>query len=392
MKKVSLFRFYLVYALLSIFANVAHPITPTLFTNIGYPDYMFGVSFAAMAFAIFLSSPFWGRVGDSIGHAKVIALTIPLYGLSQMWFGLSKTIFMTALSRFFCGFFSGGTAVATMAYVVNVTKQEERGRYMSYYAAVSSIFSAFGYFVGGVLGNKSIFMVFVLQTACSCVTGILSYLILDDAEKNKYAYSTSSINPFKAFVDMKDIMTYSLVTFLVVVFLTSFATTAYDNALNYYIKAALHLPSSYNGIIKSIIGIASLIVNFTINIYIVTKTDTKRSIIIVLALCGISSMVVPFIHETMMFFAGNIIFFMFNAIYLPIQQVIITKNQDAEESGIISGVFNSIRAIGMIFGALFAGFIYSYGNILPFIGASIAFILSSVISLVNFKQQIASQK
>ncbi len=389
MKKVSLFRFYLFYALFSIFANVAHPLTPTMFTNIGYPDYMFGVSFAAMAFAVFLSSPFWGKVGDNIGHAKVIALTMPLYGLSQMWFGLSTTVFMTVLSRLFCGFFSGGTVVATMAYVVNVTHQEERGRYMSYYAAVSSVFSAFGYFVGGVLGNKSIFMVFVLQTVGLCLAGLVSYFTLGDAEKNNYAYSTSSINPFRAFIDMKKIMTCTLITFLTAVFLTSFATTAYDNALNYYIKAALNLPSSYNGIIKAVIGIVSLIVNFTINIYIVTKTDTRKSIITVLALCGISSMIVPFIKETMMFFAGNIVFFMFNAIYLPIQQVLVTKNQNAEESGIISGIFNSIRAVGMIFGALFAGFIYSFGNVLPFIGASLAFILSSVISLINFRQHAA---
>jgi len=386
LKKISLNRFFIFYASFAVFSNVAHPITPTMFTNIGYPDFMFGVSFAAMAFSMFLSSPFWGKLGDDVGHSKIFALTMPLYGISQMCFGLSTTIFMTILSRLFCGFFSAGTVVASMAYVVNVTEQHNRGRYMSYYAAINSIFSAFGYFVGGVLGNKSIFMVFVLQTVTLFITGILAHFNLQDPERKKYTYSVTSANPFKAFMNMKKIMTATLITFLIAVFLTSFATTAYDNAFNYYIKAALNLPSSYNGVIKAIIGIVSLIVNFTINIYIANKTDTRKSIVIVLALCGISSMVVPFIHETMLFFAGNIVFFMLNAIYLPIQQVLVTKDQDMETSGIISGVFNSIRSVGMIFGALFAGFIYSKGNILPFIAASVAFILSSVISLINYKQ------
>lgn len=386
MKKVSLNRFYIFYASFALFSNVAHPITPTMFTNMGYPDYMFGVSFAAMAFAMFLASPFWGKTGDNIGHSKVFAITMPLYGIAQMCFGLSTTTFLTTLSRVCCGLFSAGTVVSSMAYVVNASNQENRGRYMSYYAAVNSIFSAFGYFVGGVLGNKSIFMVFVLQTGALFITGFLSYISIKDPERNNYLYSTASVNPFKAFIDMKKIMTATLVTFLIVVFLTSFATTAYDNAFNYYIKAALKLPSSYNGVIKAVIGIVSLVVNFTINIYIVNKTDTRKSIIIVLALCGISSMAVPFIQETMLFFAGNIVFFMFNAIYLPIQQVLVTKDQDMETSGIISGVFNSIRSVGMIFGALFAGFIYSKGNILPFIAASVAFILSSVISFINYKQ------
>jgi len=386
LKKVSLRRFYIFYASFALFSNVAHPITPTMFTNMGYPDYMFGVSFAAMAFAMFLASPFWGKTGDNIGHSKIFAITMPLYGIAQMCFGLSTTTFFTTLSRLFCGLFSAGTVVSSMAYVVNATNQENRGRYMSYYAAVNSIFSAFGYFVGGVLGNKSIFMVFVLQTVALFITGFLSYINIKDPERNNYLYSTASANPLKAFIDLKKIMTATLVTFLIAVFLTSFATTAYDNAFNYYIKEALKLPSSYNGVVKAIIGIVSLVVNFTINIYIVNKTDARKSIIIVLALCGISSMAVPFIHGTMLFFAGNIVFFMFNAIYLPIQQVLVTKDRDMETSGIISGVFNSIRSVGMIFGALFAGFVYSKGNILPFIAASIAFILGSAISFINYKQ------
>ena len=106
MNKVSLNRFFVFYALFAIFANVAHPITPTMFTNLGYPDYMFGVSFAAMAFLVFISSPFWGKMGDSFGHSRVFAFSLPLYGISQMCFGLSTTIFMTTLSRLFCGFFS----------------------------------------------------------------------------------------------------------------------------------------------------------------------------------------------------------------------------------------------------------------------------------------------
>jgi len=386
LKKVSLSRFYIFYASFALFSNVAHPITPTMFTNMGYPDYMFGVSFAAMAFAMFLSSPFWGKMGDNIGHSKIFAITMPLYGIAQMCFGLSTTTFFTTLSRLFCGLFSAGTVVSSMAYVVNATNQENRGRCMSYYAAVNSIFSAFGYFVGGVLGNKSVFLVFVLQTGALFITGFLSYINVKDSERNNFIYSTASANPFKAFIDMKKIMTATLITFLIAVFLTSFATTAYDNAFNYYIKEALKLPSSYNGVIKAIIGIVSLVVNFTINIYIVNKTDARKSIIIVLALCGISSMAVPFIHETMLFFAGNIVFFMFNAIYLPVQQVLVTKDRDMETSGIISGVFNSIRSIGMIFGALFAGFVYTKGNILPFIAASFAFILGSVISFINYKQ------
>ena len=40
------------------FSNLINPITPAMFLELGLPDYMFGVSFAAMAGASFLWLPF----------------------------------------------------------------------------------------------------------------------------------------------------------------------------------------------------------------------------------------------------------------------------------------------------------------------------------------------
>lgn len=258
---------------------------------------------------------------------------------------------------------------------------------MSYYVAINSVGAAFGYFVGGVLGNVSLTAVFILQTSTIVLNGIFTYLMICDTETLKTRFTPGmSLNPFKSYNDIMGEMPRILITFLAAVFLTSFATTAYDNAFNYYLKDALSLPSSYNGIIKAIIGIVTLTVNFTVNIYIEQHTDARKSLIIVLFLCGISSLAVPFIPALYPFFVGNIVFFMFNAIYLPIQQDIVTRGQNSKTSGIISGIFNSVRAAGMIFGSLFSGFIYEMGSTLPFISAALVFFISAAISVVNLKQ------
>ncbi len=387
MKKASIGRLYLFYGLFSVFCNMAHPITPTMFIEKGFPDYLFGVSFAAMAFSFFVGSLVWGGIGDSRGHVKIMAFVMPIYGLSQFVFGITDSAFMTIVARLVGGFFSAGVFVCSMAYLVNLTNDENRGRYMSYYVAFNSVGSAFGYFLGGVIGSYSILAVIVSQTLTIVICGILTYMLLEDYEMVGAKFSmNTSINPFKSYNNIVGKMPVVLTTFLIAVFLTSFATTAYDNAFNYYLKDALSLSSSYNGIIKAIIGIVTLIANFTINIYIVNHTETRKSIITVLLLCGISSMVVPFISGLYPFFIGNIVFFMFNAIYLPIQQDIVTSGHDSRISGIISGIFNSVRAIGMIFGSLFSGFIYEWGNKLPFITSSIVFFISVAISVKNFKQ------
>jgi DHA1 family multidrug resistance protein-like MFS transporter len=386
LRKASIIRLYVFFGMFSIFSNFAHPVTPTMFIEKGFGDYLFGMSFAAMSLCYFLGSLIWGTVGDRYGHIKVMAFTGPVYGLAQFLFGMTDTVFMTIVARLIAGFFSAGVYVCSLAYLVNLTDKNNRGRHMSYYVAINSVGAAFGYFIGGVLGNVSIIAVFILQTSSIVLNGIVTYMLVADSKNNTKFTTNTSLNPFKAYNDIIGEMPKILITFLTVVLLTSIATTAYDNAFNYYLKDALGLPSSYNGIIKAIIGIVTLIVNFTVNIYIERHLDARKSLILVLFLCGVSSLAVPFIPALYPFFIGNIIFFMFNAIYLPIQQDIVTRDQDSSTSGIISGIFNSIRAVGMIFGSLFSGIIYEYGNTLPFITTAIVFLISAVISVVNLKQ------
>ncbi len=387
MKKLSIKRLYIFFGIFAVFSNLAHPVTPTMFIEKGFGDYLFGVSFAAMSLCFFIGSLIWGAVGDRYGHVKVMAFAGPIYGFSQLLFGLTSTVLMTIVARLIAGFFSAGIYVCSLAYLVNLTNQDNRGRNMSYYVAINSVGSAFGYFIGGMLGNVSITVVFILQTSVIVLNGIFTRLMLEDTGSQDTKFiSERSLNPFKAYSSAMGKMPLILITFLSGVFLTSFATTAYDNAFNYYLRDALGLPSSYNGVIKAIIGVVTLTVNFTVNIYIEKHTDSRKSLIIVLLLCGVSSLAVPFIPVLYPFFIANILFFMFNAIYLPIQQDIVTRGQDPSTGGIISGIFNSVRAAGMIFGSLFSGFIYELGSILPFFSTALVFFISSAISFANLKQ------
>lgn len=386
MKKTSITRLYIIYFLFSIFCNMAHPITPTMFIEKGFPDFMFGVSYSAMSLSYFAGSLVFGTVGDRYGHIKTMAAVMPVYALSQFAFGVTRSLAVTVIARLVGGFFSAAVFVGSMAYLVDLTTGEDRGRHMAYYVACNSVGSAFGYFIGGIIGARSIMAVIVVQTVTVIFCGVLTVLLLKETGKGSKFTMSTSLNPFKTYSEKAGAMPRYLVTFLAAVFLTSLATTAYDNAFNFYIKDALGLGPSYNGAIKAVIGIVTLTVNFTINIYIVKHTQTRKSHIVSLLLCGISAMFVPFIKGLYPFFAGNVVFFMFNAIYLPIQQDIVTSGHDSRTSGLISGIFNSVRAVGMIFGSLFSGFIYEWGNKLPFFASSAAFLIGVGISAVNLKQ------
>lgn len=202
MKKASIKRLYLFFALFSIFSNLAHPVTPTMFIEKGFGDYLFGVSFAAMSLCYFLGSLIWGTVGDRYGHIRVMAFTGPVYGLAQFLFGMTDTVFMTIVARLIAGFFSAGVYVCSLAYLVNMTDKTNRGRHMSYYVAINSVGAAFGYFIGGVLGNISIPYVFILQTSSIVLSGIANYFLVEDKNNSTGFTLNMSLNPFKAYSDV----------------------------------------------------------------------------------------------------------------------------------------------------------------------------------------------
>ena len=128
-----------------------------------------------------------------------------------------------------------------------------------------------------------------------------------------------------------------------------------------------------------------LIVNFTLNNWLVRRTDCRKSIIPVLACAGVLMLSASLIRAIAPFIAVNLIFYVFNSMYLPIQQVLMVKNSGAS-NGVFSGVFTSSRSMGMIAGSLSAGVFYELSPTLPFIVGGSVFLLAAAAGAVNLRQ------
>ena len=63
---------------------------------------------------------------------------------------------MIILARMFAGLFTGGIFVSFLTYIVNKSDPEDQGKYLTYSATIKSVASAFGYMIGGFLGEFSV--------------------------------------------------------------------------------------------------------------------------------------------------------------------------------------------------------------------------------------------
>jgi len=388
MRKISTTRMLVIVGLYSLFANFAHPITPTVIQNLGLHDYMFGVAFAAMSLTNFLFSPFWGKLSTRYGSAKVASFCFVGYGIGQFMFMVATTEFTIVLARLVSGLFTGGVMVNQLIYLMENSPLDKRAQNLAYNATIMAVVSAFGFLVGGYLGDISIELAFMAQVIGLVAVGFINWLALADKEAESvepFAEIIKQSNPFKVVVDAKHLINSFLIVFFIVTITTSFASTCYEQCFNYFIKDQYNFPPSYNGLLKAVVGFITLAANSTICMWLLRKTDIKKSLVYVLVVCFAMMVSIVLVQDMFTFIVINVVFFGFNAVYLPLIQAVLAEISK-KDSGVLVGLFNSMRSLGMVLGSLFAGFIYAVGPRMSFVSAAIAFAIAIVAAYINYRQ------
>ena len=365
-------RFLLFFAAMVLFnlaANFAHPVTPTIIQDLALPDYMFGLMLAAMQFSNFLFSPFWGKLNGSISSRQTLLICCTGYGVAQLGFACATTQGMILLVRVLAGVFVGGIFVSFLTYVINMARPEDQARYLTYSATIQAVCGAFGYLVGGVLGEFSIRGTFFLQAICLGLAGLLFRLVcLPDGRQEQVSMKqiAGEANPLRAFIDGKYFLNMAFVMLFAVNILMNFANTGFDQVFNYYLKDQLGLTSAYNGIIKAAVGLISFAFNMTVCLWIIRKTDTRKSMILLMGLCTLASVGTLLIPQIQLFILLSVFVYAGYSVSLPVLQNMVAAQADPAQKNLVMGFYNATKSLGSIIGSLMAGFLYAVHTKLPF--------------------------
>lgn len=392
-KSRSLKWFMVLVALESLAANLAHPITPTLLQNLNMPNYMFGVAFAAMAITNFLFSPFWGKLSEYVSLHTCMLICLIGYAFGQALFMLAETQVLLIIARAISGIFTGGVSVISMLYVVQYTSGRKQGQNLTIMSTLIAVFATFGFLVGGLLGEVSIRVTFMVQVVALAAQGIFFFVIMRHTKEAKreqvqgVRVLLKEANPLSAFVAIKPYLTATLIIFFASVLFANIGLNAFDQCFNYYLKDQFGFSPAYNGIIKAAVGAISLVANFTICLWILRKTKIIVPTVYVLLLCGVFTVAMILMPSLGLFLAMAIAFFACTAVFQPLLQNLASMQSDEQNRGIVLGFFNAMRSLGMVIGALVAGFLYDLGPQLPFWLSAIAFVIGALLMLLSRKQK-----
>ena len=371
--------FFAAMILFNLAANFAHPVTPTIIKDLALPDYMFGLMLAAMQFSNFLFSPFWGKLNGASSSRQTLMICCVGYGVAQLGFACATTQGMILLVRVLAGVFVGGIFVSFLTYVINMAKPEDQAKYLTYSATIQAVCGAFGYLVGGVLGEFSIRGTFFLQAFCLGLAGVMFRLVcLPDGQQEKVDLKqiAGDANPLQAFIDGKYFMNMAVIMLFAVNILRNFANTGFDQVFNYYLKDPLGLTSAYNGIIKAAVGLISFVFNLTVCLWIIRKTDTRKSMILLMALCTLAAVGALLVPQISLFILLSVFVYAGYYVSLPVLQNMVAVQSDPARKNLVMGFYNATKSLGSIIGSLMAGFLYGVHIKLPFAVAVLAYGIS----------------
>ncbi len=387
-------HFYVFLAVSAVFwigASFAHPVTPTIIQERGFGDYMFGVALGSMMAVNFLFSPFWGKLITYVSSRKVMLICSLGYAIGQGMFGLADTETDMIVARMFAGVFTAGVFTASLTYVVNTTAEDLRGRYLTIVATTQMVAGAFGFFVGGMLGEISVAAAMISQVVVLSTCGVVFYFICrDDRAPGRQRISPFALfreaNPVAAFAAGRSIMTPLLASLFVVAVLSNLGGTAFDQSFNYYLREQLGLSSGYNGAIKGVVALITLVVNGSIGMWLINKTDASRSAVFVFLVSSMTMLGVVLVDGAVPFIAINVVYFGINAISIPLIQALLVKRARGRDSNLTMGYYNGMKSLGGIAGSLAAGFLYTVHPKWPFVLGLIAYGVATAAAGYHFMQ------
>lgn len=356
---------FMIMFLVMVGFGIIIPVLPFYAEELGASPTELGLLMAVYSLMQFFFAPMWGRISDRIGRKPVILIGI--FGLSLSFFllGLSTEVWMLFAARIVGGILSAANMPTVMAYVADITTEEDRSKGMGIIGAATGLGFIFGPAIGGVFTNINLHAPFYIAGVVSFLTLILVILFL----KESLPYSDAQPVEAKRIRSLKNAFQGPYATLYFLQFFITLSLAGLEATFAYFAAEKAGLDAVKLGYIFMIMGLASAAVQG--NMGILTKKFGEVRIIqtgIIISALGFG-----LILFTQNFFTAALFLVIFgvgNGVIRPSVSSLLTKKAKTGY-GRTTGYLSSVDSLGRIIGPALGGLLYSVAIGLPYIAGII---------------------
>lgn len=366
---------FLVMFLVMVGFGIIIPVMPFYAEEIGANPTQLGLLMAVYSLMQLLFAPMWGRVSDRIGRKPVIMIGILGLSLSFFLMAISSELWMLFAARIIGGLLSSANMPTVMAYVADITSEEDRGKGMGIIGASVGLGFIFGPAIGGIFSQSSLNMPFYLAGATSLITFLLVTFVLKESlspeQRSRQAKEKTSL--LKAFNGPVSVL------FILQLFV-SLSLSGLEATFAYFAAEKAGLGAVQLGYIFMIMGLAGAIVQGGL-VGRMTKKFGEGAVIqlgILISAIGFALILLIKGFGTAALFLT--IFGVGNGLIRPSVSSLLTKKSTAGH-GSTTGLLSSFDSLGRIIGPPLGGWLFSIAIGMPYISG----IILSVIALLLYQ-------
>lgn len=353
------------------------PILPKIIKNIGAAPFQLGLLLSIYSIVSFIMSPIWGSFSDRIGRRPVIIIGLLGYTISFFLFAISGGhLWLMYLSRILGGFSAGALTTCGMAYVADITSEEERTKSMGMVGMSIGIGFILGPAIGGLLSIWGTYFPFYAAAVLTFVMMWVVIAALKESLPPDHGESTEKKpTRWAAFTGpLKYLYTLS--------FFVSFTLAGLESTFQFFEMKKIGASVFEIGIMFGVVGVVEALMQGGVIRRFKKQGSENKGIVIGLIVSSAGFFLILLsqnVGTAMLYLA---IFSAGNSLIRPCVLSLMTKKTTVGQ-GVTTGLNSSMGSLGRIVGPLLGTAVFALNIRLPFlIGGFLA--LAELLLLARF--------
>jgi DHA1 family multidrug resistance protein-like MFS transporter len=372
----------IVLLLMTVFIGfgIIIPVLPAIVESKGEANFHLAMLLSIYSAASFFMSPVWGALSDRFGRKPILLIGLTGFGISFFIFGLSDgNLFWMYASRIIGGFFSGAVTACAVAYVADITTEENRTKGMGMVGMAIGLGFIFGPPIGGTLSLISLNTPFFAASALSfLLVGFAALMLVESyPESKRNQHSSAKVSRWTAFSG-------AIKYLYVLSFFVSFSLAGLETTFQIFQMKQIGATPFEVSMMFLFSGIVGALIQGGVVRKRIKKGGEKRAILIGLILSAAGFILILFSSNVLTAAIYMSVFGAGNALIRPCVISLITQRTTVGQ-GVATGLNSSMDSLGRILGPIMGMSLYGFTISLPFIVSGILSV-AAIYLLIRFTE------